>query len=388
MAERTKSQTKEIAYIIMASISLVMYIFGHSTEAGVLPFPDKLFYYPCAITFAIAITIKGYWHFDKADKVFSVFLFLTFLFSVAIGDVIWLHLISCILGFLIFRQLKNVDISFLMNVLFYLTPLTVLIHYVFTSPFSYAEGYRYGGFQGDPNCFSMAMNILVYSSGYILLHSKHSIKRVIALINIASIAPLVFASASRSGVLCLLFLVGISVYSNIKKHLLGTVLILSLAVVFGGSYLGVFGSQIENTVSRFFNSSDSDRQSFDYRFQEFEIAINLLGENPEYLLCGIGFSQSVNAHKNFSQQYYHGGRAHNTYMSVLMEQGIVGFVLFIWFLIDIGLSIWHCRSLDDGWMRVVLYGALLLFIFTIFSLPFLPFWFALYLAQNFNISHL
>ena len=387
MSNRSNYQIKEIAYIIMASISLVMYIFGHSTEAGTLPFPDKLFYFPCAITLIIAFSSRNYWHFNKQDKVFSIFLILTFLSSIAIGGVIWLHLVSCILGFLIFRHLKNVDISLLVETLIFLTPFVMAIHYFFTDPFSYSSGNRYGGFQGDPNCFSMAMNILIYSSGYTILHTKHPFKRIIAYLNIAGIIPLIFASASRSGVVCLLILLGISLFSSIRKHIFATTILLLGALILGSSYISIFKNQIDNSFNRLSNLNESDAVSSNYRLQEFEIAYDLLSQNPEFMLLGIGFSQTMNAHMKFPKQYYHGGRAHNTYMSVLMEQGVFGLILFLWFLYLIGITIWRKRHLDDGWMRVTLFGALLLFIFTIFSLPFLPFWFALYLSQNYSVSH-
>jgi len=382
-----KNKTVNAAYAIMASISLIMYIFGHSTDAGTLPFPDKLFYIPCAITLLIAFCCHDYWQFDKGDKIFMSFFILTLVSSIIIGNVIWLHIISCLLGFLIFRHIRNTDLRLLVNIIFILTPVVVVIHYVYTSPFSYYSGERYGGFQGDPNCFSLAMNILVYINGYVIIHAKKVWKRIVSMANIAAIIPLILAGASRSGVLCLVILIIISIIIATKRSLKKIAIIGLLVIVCGGAYLNTFEAQLENTISRFSGDNESDSQSTAYRFEEFSIAWNVITENPSYFFMGIGFSQTVNAHK-YIMQYYHKGRAHNTYMSVLMEQGVFGFILFMWFLITIGEKIWYSRIYEDWLMRVALFGSLLAFIFTIFALPFLPFWFALYLCQNINTNNI
>ena len=137
-------------------------------------------------------------------------------------------------------------------------------------------------------------------------------------------------------------------------------------------------TQIQTVSQRYEDTSESGS---DYRIEEFQIVPNLLLTHPEYLLFGIGYSQSLNAHRKFDE-YYHEGRAHNTYMSVLLEQGIVGFVLFLSFLISIGKTVFKNRRFKDGNYRMILFFMILFFIFTIYSLPFLPFWFALNVVRN------
>lgn len=46
-------------YIIFAVLSLFLYVFGHSTDWGQLPFPDKMFYIPCAVTLLIAFFLPN-----------------------------------------------------------------------------------------------------------------------------------------------------------------------------------------------------------------------------------------------------------------------------------------------------------------------------------------
>jgi O-antigen ligase len=374
----TKKVTPHRFYTFFVVLSLVMYIFGHSTEFGKLPFPDKLFYIPCAISLVLAAFNKDYWQFNRTDWYFIAFYLISLFYSAIFIQLDPEDMITCAIGYLVFRYLSKIRLKNTLTLLAAFAPFVVAIHYLFSSPLTLGVGYRYGGFQGDPNCFSFAMNVIIYACGFVINYSKNKLLKITSIISIIGIIPLIMAAASRAGVAIMVFLIGYIFWDTIKKNKLLSGVIVAFAVALFFVMTPRLRTQLMTITQRF---EDTSENGSDYRLEEFQIVPTLLLAHPEYLLFGIGYSQSLNAHKHFDE-YYHEGRAHNTYMSVLLEQGIVGFVLFIAFLISIGKTVFKNRRFKDGNYRMILFFAILFFIFTIYSLPFLPFWFALNVVRN------
>ncbi len=374
----TKASFLERCYVLFVVLSLVMYIFGHSTEFGTLPFPDKMFYIPCAVSLICAFLDRGYWRFSNSDVVFIVFYFITFAYSSIVVGLDIEDMVTSILGFLVFRHLAHINTKQVLIPLAYLSPVIIFIHYYYSNPLAISVGYRYSGFQGDPNCFSFAINVLIYACGFSINYANNKFLKFIALLSIIAYIPLIVAAASRAGVAIMLILVFFTFKDLIKKNKLVASLLIVIALIVGGKYLGIMGNQIETTVDRY---ADSSEYGDDYRLQEFSIVPAVLSAHPEHILFGIGYSRSIEAHNKYPE-YYHEGRAHNTYMSVLLEEGIIGFILFMMFLIFVGHRAWKRRKSVGGGFRLLLYFVTLLFIYTIYSLPFLPFWFAINIVNN------
>ena len=365
-------------YTFFVVLSLVMYIFGHSTEFGKLPFPDKLFYIPCAISLVLAAFNKDYWKFDRTDWYFIVFYLISLFYSAIFIQLEPEDTITCAIGYLVFRYMSKIRLKKALLLLASFAPIVVAIHYLFSSPLALGVGYRYGGFQGDPNCFSFAMNLVIYACGFAINYSKNKLLIILSVLSIIGSIPLILAAASRAGVIIMVALVAYIFWDTIKKNRLLSVVIMGFALAMVLVMMPRVRTQIQTVTQRF---EDTSENGSDYRIEEFQIVPTLLLSHPEYLMFGIGYSQSLNAHQNFDE-YYHEGRAHNTYMSVLLEQGIVGFVLFMAFIISIGRTVFKNRRFRDGNYRMILFFMILFFIFTIYSLPFLPFWFAINVVRN------
>jgi len=364
-------------YIIFAIFSLVMYVFGHSTEWGQLPFPDKLFYVPSAITLIIAVNSPKYWKFTKADKLFIAFWIIAFVTTVVTEEINLETIFNSLIGFLIFRHLVNVDYKVVIELLLYVCPIVVAIHYLYSNPLLVKLGYRYGGFQGDPNCFSFAINVFVFGCGYMLSHGQKVWQKLLALACILSILPLIFSAASRANIAITALILLASSMNILKRNKSLAFIILILIIIGGGRYLSRFNTQVETVSGRF----EATEGGSEYRTQEFSIVASLLLAHPQYILFGIGYDESFHAHARFPQEYYHKGRAHNTYMSILLEEGIVGFILFMCFFYQKGKIVWNNRQQPDGKYKLVMFFCLLFFFYTIYCLPFLPFWFAINLVS-------
>jgi len=372
-----KTSVLDTSYTFFVVLSLVMYLFGHSTEFGRLPFPDKLFYIPCGVCLVLAFMNRNYWSFTRSDWLFLTFYSIAFIYSSIFIGLELEDTITCILAFLVFRYLSHINLKKALVLLTYWAPIVIAIHYLFSSPLSLPPGYRYGGFQGDPNCFSFAMNLVIYACGVTLNYSKNTIARIIALVSIAGTIPLILAAASRGGVAIMLVLLFFMFRDTLRRHKVLSFLIAIVLLFSFGRIVSRFDSQLTTVSSRYNNTMEGE----DYRMAEFSIVPAVLSAHPEYTLLGIGYSQSIHAHEHFPE-YYHEGRAHNTYMSVLLEEGVIGFILFISFLISVGRTAFRNKGYADRNYRIILYFSILFFIFTIYSLPFLPFWFAISIVSN------
>lgn len=369
-------------YIIFAILSLFMYVFGHSTDWGQLPFPDKMFYIPCAATLLIAFFSPKYWIFSKADKLYIAFWVIAFLNTIASVNMTFETIFNSLIGFLIFRHLSNVDYKLVIRLLLYVAPLVIVIHYVYSNPLTLAAGHRYGGFQGDPNCFSFAINVFVFVCGYMLNYDTEKWHKILSIVCIAFIFPLLFAAASRGNIAIAALIAAYTFKDMLKSNKLIAALVVVGALIFGGKYIARFTTQVEMVANRYQETEGSS----EYRTQELTIVPNLLLAHPEYILLGIGYNESLHAHSRFPQEYYHEGRCHNSYMSVLLEEGLVGFILFMCFLYYKGKTIWARRHLLDGKYKLIMMFAILFFFYTIYCLPFLPFWFLLNLISSPNNS--
>lgn len=375
---KTKESLQDRCYIFFVVLSLVMYVFGHSTEWGQLPFPDKLFYVPCVITMVIATSSPKYWKFTSADKFFIAFWTLAFITTTITVKITFETIFNSLIGFLIFRHLVNVNYKVVIELLLYVCPLVVAIHYVYSNPLALSLGYRYGGFQGDPNCFSFAINVFVFACGYILSYSLKAWKKIWAVGCILSILPLLFSAASRANVAITALILLAALMNILKRNKLVAFIILILITIGGGRYFSRFSTQIETVSGRY----EATEGGSEYRTQEFSIVPSLLLAHPQYILYGIGYNESIHAHARFPREYYHKGRAHNSYMSVLLEEGVLGFILFMGFFYQKGKVIWRNRNKVDGKYNLVMFFCLLLFFYTINCLPFLPFWFIVNLISS------
>jgi len=365
-------------YIIFAILSLFMYVFGHSTDWGQLPFPDKMFYFPCAITLGIAVFSPKYWKFSKADKLYISFWIIAFLNTMVSVNMTFETIFNSLIGFLIFRHLTNVDYKLVIRLLLYVTPVVIAIHYVYSNPFALAAGHRYGGFQGDPNCFSFAMNVFVFVCGYMLNYDSNKWHKILSVVCIALIFPLLLAAASRGNIAIAALIIAYTFKDTLKNNKAVAVIIIAVALGFGGKYIARFATQFETVTNRYQETEGSS----EYRTQELTIVPTLLLSHPEYIPFGIGYNESMHAHSRFPEEYYHEGRCHNSYMSVLLEEGLIGFILFMCFFYQKTRTVWERRYQSDGKYRLIMMVAILFFFYTIYCLPFLPFWFILNLISN------
>jgi O-antigen ligase len=141
-----------------------------------------------------------------------------------------------------------------------------------------------------------------------------------------------------------LFFALIFIFQDWKKHLKKS------ALIFGSLVLCVFISQInfssvpENSTINRFNGGESSQASFNSRFLFWGIALEAFKQSP---LVGVGADNYISAYKPARENYSArdarnklleinedvlAERAHNEYLQILSELGIVGAIFFAWLL--------------------------------------------------------
>ena len=176
---------------------------------------------------------------------------------------------------------------------------------------------RLVGFQADPNFMAFVSLIFVY----FFMSIKRRGSKLIALLFIM----MIFLTLSRSGLLA--FLVGCFFYIAFSKKRL-----------FGFSIMAVLGSATifyivnADNLSRVVEARISGLESGAGRFEIWSNAFQIYSESPFF---GIGLFQFKEV---MSERFDIALYAHNTYLEVLVETGIFGFMLFLIFVFSISFQ--------------------------------------------------
>ncbi len=282
---------------------------------------------------------------------------------------------SFILHFLIFSNLLAVA-----GLLKYYYHINIPLF--FESTYSYMNIPRLSGFFANPGWYGQFLLFLIFPSLYFAISSKKRYMRIVfaffSLISLISLA-LTLARAAYFSIL-MLFLMSIAylVYRFTKSWKfsmrLSFVTALILILIFSGLYL--IKTDIRSHIA------DNPRLHL-YRF-----ALNIFYENP-VIGCGIG-SFPQNARRHFTEdtpmivKYYH-STAHNTYLHLLSEGGILMLALFA------GLILMHIFRPAQDYFQIAVMISILALIFLalfqyIFYINLIGIWFFIYLSITANYS--
>jgi|GEM_PF-4833408 len=169
---------------------------------------------------------------------------------------------------------------------------------------------------------STGSSIIMYLLGGILfyLYRNSKIRYFILISLLVSILMLM----SRSTILSLILLIAIYEYRLIYKNFLGFCAIIFIFFIL--YHYGLFTPVIERTKSL------SESNNFDSN--RGELVMKYLKNVRDNLFWGVGLG-NVYASSDFLSMYdsMNSGAPHNSYILTLLEQGVIGFFLFILFWI-------------------------------------------------------
>lgn len=178
----------------------------------------------------------------------------------------------------------------------------------------------------DPNHLSIEVVLYFFISLY--LYRKNNSK-VFLLFSIVFSAFGILFAMSKSSILVLVIALIYYLVANIKlitpkniaSFLFFLVTFIYIASVSGFS----FSEKLEQFEAR------TERNTAGARFHSFQAGLNMLGDN---FISGVGFYEFKNNKKRYVQGYVQGDAlgAHNLYIKLMAESGIIIFSMFIFFI--------------------------------------------------------
>ncbi|TLS51998.1 O-antigen ligase family protein [Paenibacillus antri] len=178
-------------------------------------------------------------------------------------------------------------------------------------------------------------NIFVYFITLYFFYTLFNLKSKLNILGFILSSLCILLSFSRGAYLAILFglVVSLFISGNLKRKVKVLFLVSGFtAIVLGaGNYFsdGLNINPVEIIQQRF-NSIQDDGGSG--RLYLWENALKTFWDNP---LFGIGINGTI---EYSTEHYSHEGYVHNTFLEVLSESGIIGFLLYLTFWV----SILHC----------------------------------------------
>jgi O-antigen ligase len=193
------------------------------------------------------------------------------------------------------------------------------------------EGVRIAGFTGNPNEFAVYLVVSICFLLYCFSMTRNLILRILIMILIGcSIASIVF-TLSRTGVLTLVVVT--ATYAVRFKGFKFTSILLLLAIGLGLIFFLKFAPDFiyNRLIGVTFHEKDVSTEN---RVTIIKKSIDLFLEHPNILITGVGLD-------NFPKVAWHHRDAHNTFLQMLAETGLIGFAFFSLLTYRSYRDVWH-----------------------------------------------
>ncbi|EOX1587448.1 TPA: O-antigen ligase family protein [Vibrio cholerae] len=206
---------------------------------------------------------------------------------------------------------------------------------------------RLKGITIDPNFASLTLVFCFF----IFFGQKYTRKNVFLL---AVTLFLIFATLSRSGVISLIisFLI-ISLILDFKKNLIKIIFLIVFLSAFVYFSIDFAFFDYEVFIEKRISGIENGAGRFDMWINAYEL----------FLINPI-FGSGAFTFRDLNEFYYNSSRfAHNTYIEVLVEMGIVGFLLYILMILNLMLF-----SYSNKQIRVFIFPSFISFLIMLFTL--------------------
>ena len=194
--------------------------------------------------------------------------------------------------------------------------------------------FRKTGGTGDPNEFSMTVLIPLFYLLPLILKRQHLfIKSITVLCIFVYVAALIYAGSKSAVITFTLSLFTFIGYVLFRKHDSTN----KIFVVFGVTiimiaFLFIINNLYNETINLLLDRFSSNKTA-DSRIKSWSVGIELFRQNPFF---GIGVGNYSNMVGQMMESLVQGSRAaHNMYIQVATETGIIGLLSFLWCLFTI-----------------------------------------------------
>lgn len=359
-------------YAWLISLSLILHVFN-DLEIGKL----KLFQIPAAFAFIVSPFLG-----NKTTRIqvysylFILFTFISAILSPYPDSLLNALTFTIILGACIaipkcsfYKLIKITNFLIPIPLFFLLIELTKNLNY------------RYIGFYNDPNYLCTTILVFLFIILADINRTKNIIIKVFYIIEIIGIIIIAIATLSRTGLLCIALLVIINSWGTIKKHKIGAIILLIIAIIY-------FSNNTPQTVSDIIEQIES-RESNPGNFSSasklrYEISmggVNYVISHPYRIPFGMGIGAV--GHWEFFENYVNDNHIdHNTLTTCFSGQGLICLILYFLILYT---TFKTNRRLPRGKLKVLRISAfMVIFIFSlsINQMTYLPFWWLIFLLNN------
>ncbi len=208
--------------------------------------------------------------------------------------------------------------------------------------------YRIGGPTGDPNYYAQMMLVLVPMALDRLWSERQAVLRILAAWALGVCTLTVLLTYSRGGFIALMVVIIASLVTFYRGQIR---YVLAVAVV-GLLVINVLPSQFKDRISTlaqilpgFTNTTGSVDSSIRGRTSEMIVAVQMFADHP---LLGVGVGNYPPLYQKYAQKLGMEFRseirqAHDLYLEVASETGLLGLFSFLLMLWGISKSIWDAQ---------------------------------------------
>ena len=204
---------------------------------------------------------------------------------------------------------------------------------------AHIENGREAGFMGDPNLYSAYLVTSVPLAASFYFRSRNFVVQILALFAVGLITITVLKTGSRAGLICCAFGIFASFAVSIRSQIVRwrqTIVVASIAaagaiVVVLPQVSSIFEREDSIEISTAIGTLD---RSTARRISYIDVGLKQFTQDP-LLGSGTGSFPKAFAESNYSKMFMTSQeihplyrRAHNSYLEILAELGLIGFFLF------------------------------------------------------------
>ncbi|MCU7495105.1 MAG: O-antigen ligase family protein [Ignavibacteria bacterium] len=209
------------------------------------------------------------------------------------------------------------------------------IYAFFSQPISEWTFRKTGG-TGDPNEFAAQLLSVLPLSVYLFTVIKSMVyKTIVICVSLAVFIYALFIAGSMSGFLMLGFLIPVVLIRFMSLSFTKSLMVIGLGLLMFMISLLVFQEKLENTEAvQNMLGRTQETGTAQTRLNSWKAGINMFIEQP---FLGVGMRQYAEYSPKYSKTFLSSDSVapHNMFIEVLAESGIIVFIAFVIFLIDL-----------------------------------------------------
>lgn len=204
---------------------------------------------------------------------------------------------------------------------------------------------RAGGLAGQPNATARYLVTAMIFNSYLIATQKRRLPRLLSIVGTILTSVGVFFTLSRTGILMQFIAVGLIILMNFSEKKWRPLIIVYFAAAI---IMVIYVEQIVGIIGSILPAIQQGSDTVGIRYSLWRAGWKMW---VDHMISGVGigmYPQLVQYYAPNLPPHYWGITAHNTYILVLAETGIVGFILFLSMMIASLRNFVSYKSSESG----------------------------------------